>query len=164
MSAFRRILAVAALAIGIAVSPGGASAESLPPASPLGLGIILGDPTGLTLKSRLSQRNALQLHVGFAFGDEKKGRLSLILDYLFHFTGIPVESAGVLAPYLGIGGKLVLRESRDDVLFGVRVPIGLAFFIRSVPIEIAVEVAVGIHLIPETSALVDGGLMGRYYF
>ncbi|MBI4820565.1 MAG: hypothetical protein HY791_30145 [Deltaproteobacteria bacterium] len=163
MIELRRLAALMALVL--ATSAARASADELPPASPLGLGIILGDPTGFTLKSRLTNRNALQVHLGFGFeGKHDNGRVTFILDYLFHLAGVGLEGAGTLAPYVGVGGKLAIIEGNDNILFGVRVPLGLAFFIKGAPIEIAVEVAVGIHVIPETRALVDGGLMGRYYF
>lgn len=135
---------------------------------PVGLGVILGDPTALTLKLRLDRSSAVQFHAGWGFREDSGSRVVLIADYLYHFGTILPEtgSAGSLSPYLGIGGKLGIAAGKknDGLLLGARVPLGLSFLIRGTPLEVFLEVAVGIHLIPETSALVDGGLGIRFYF
>jgi hypothetical protein len=129
---------------------------------PFGLGIVLGEPTGITGKVLFGHYNGIQLHVGYGY--EPRGRLVICGDYLFHFMNAipPIERAGRLAPYIGIGGRLGVRD--DNALLGVRVPFGLAFFLNSAPFEIFVEIAIGIGLIPETVAIIDGGLGGRFYF
>lgn len=128
-----------------------------------GLGIVLGEPTALTGKLFLDSSSAVQLHLGYAFG--RRDRLSLIIDYLFHINGVipPIERAGTLTPYVGIGGRIAVRYE-EDVLFGARVPVGLSFMINNVPLEVFLEVALGIGLIPKTVAIFDAGLGVRYYF
>jgi hypothetical protein len=128
---------------------------------PIGLGIILGEPTGLTGKL-LFGTHGFQLHLGY--GIERRGRFVLIGDYLFHFLQAipPIQNAGRLAPYVGVGGRLGVRD--DNALLGIRFPLGLAFFLRAAPIEFFVEIALGIGLIPETVAIIDGGIGGRFYF
>lgn len=133
---------------------------------PFGLGIVLGEPSGLTAKLFFSRSSAFQLHVGYGFGPHGYGRLVVTGDYLFHFMGAlpPIRRAGRLVPYVGIGGRLGIRDNEHgNALLGVRVPLGMSFFLNA-PLEIFAEVAIGIGIIPETVGIVDGGLGARFYF
>ncbi len=132
----------------------------------LGVGAILGDPTALGLKTRFDENNALQLHVGWGFADPYGARATFILDYLAHITIFAAETrdVGLLTPYIGLGGKLGLREGDDPVAIGARVPLGLGFLFREVPIEVFLEVAPGVLVFPAVAALVDGGVGARVYF
>jgi hypothetical protein len=133
-----------------------------------GVGIILGDPTGLTAKLIFAGFNGLQIHLGWGFG--RYGRFIVIVDYLFHFVNVipPVQGAGRFVPYVGVGGWIGVHDNRKngdgDANLGIRFPIGVGFLFSGVPIEIFAEIALGIGLIPSTYAIVDGGLGGRYYF
>src|SRR5690242_4684738 len=48
---------------------------------PLGLGVMLGEPTGLNAKYWLSDTRALQFGLAYSFGNY----MALLGDYLFHF-------------------------------------------------------------------------------
>jgi hypothetical protein len=157
--------ALATLALCV-LAPNSALAK---PAGGFGLGIVLGEPTGLTAKGFFAQEHALQAHLGFAFG--KNSRIHVVVDYLYHFHNVipPLGTAGFLAPYLGVGGLVSLRtnapkKDEKDVSLGVLIPLGLSFVIRTIPIEIFLEVAPGIGILPGTFAIIDGGLGARYYF
>lgn len=129
---------------------------------PFGLGLILGEPSGLTGKLMLGGPNAVQVHLGYGIG--RRGRFVLAADYLFHVQNAlpPARNVGLFVPYVGLGARFSVRD--DDPLLGVRVPLGVSFQLLAVPVEIFVEVAVGVGLIPSTVALIDGGLGGRFYF
>ncbi len=155
-----------ACAIAIVLLTLGASkAEAQNKPGPFGVGLILGEPSGLSGKLMLSDANALQLHLGYGVG--RRGRLVLVLDYLFHIHNVmPATPVGLFSPYVGVGGRLGVRDEPfdDDVVLGVRIPVGLSFVLTAAPVELFAEVAVGIGLLPETAALIDGGLGGRFYF
>lgn len=133
---------------------------------PFGLGLIIGEPSGLSAKVFVSGPHGVQAHLGFGVG--RRGFLVVIVDYLFHVTNLvpPIGDVGFLWPYAGIGGRLGVLERRndEDVIFGVRIPLGASFGFNAVPIEVFAEFAVGIGLLPETRAIFDGGIGGRYYF
>ncbi len=136
-----------------------------------GLGIILGEPSGLTLKQWFNPSNALDVHLAFDFTDDA---LAVFSDYLFHFDAFRISSgAGVDLPlYVGIGGKLLVDANDNNknndkdtaVALGARVPIGLAVLLKKAPLEIFVEIAPGVLIIPRTTADIDGGVGVRYYF
>jgi hypothetical protein len=162
-------LGLAACLLGLA-----APAEAQTSGGPFGLGIILGEPTGLTGKVWFDRtEHALQFHLAWDFTDEG---FAIFLDYLFHLYPWRSPGSGFELPlYVGIGGKLVFNTHRHyysrwrdhhhgDVGFGIRVPVGLAMLFKRAPVEIFLEIAVGVRLIPETRGDIDGGIGVRYYF
>ena len=165
MFRMNRILAIAMALTAIACSRP-AFAEGSTSAGtqhrPFGIGIVLGEPSGFTGKLFFDGNNAMQLHVGYGIGH--RGRLVLALDYLFHIRNVlpRPNNAGRFEPYLGLGLRLGVRD--HDPLLGVRIPAGLALLFEAFPVELFIEVAVGIGLIPSTAIIVDGGLGARFYF
>jgi hypothetical protein len=142
-----------------------------PQSRELGLGILLGEPSGLTGKYWLSVSQALDLHLSFDFSDEA---FAVVFDYLFHFDIARLGNRKVELPfYVGIGGKLLVDadnkpgradEDNDDVRLGLRVPLGLSVLLTQAPLEFFGEVGLGISVIPRTVPDLDGGLGVRYYF
>jgi hypothetical protein len=137
----------------------------LAPYRGFGVGAIFGDPTALALGLRIDDNNALQLLAGWGFADPHGSRVNLSLDYQWHFIIINpnMSGAGALSPYVGLGGKIGLFEKNPEVTAGLRVPVGLSFFISGTPLEIFAEVVPGVMLAPAVDALVDGGLGLRFY-
>ncbi|MBI2345664.1 MAG: DUF3996 domain-containing protein [Deltaproteobacteria bacterium] len=130
-----------------------------------GLGIVLGDPTGLTGKGYVSERLAVDGIVSWSFIDEA---VTLIGDVTYDFFDLSMAGAAVGIPfYAGVGGKVAFDErgkNADRTLVGIRVPVGLAFQWAQHPIELFIEVAPGIELAPATTVDITGGLGARFYF
>lgn len=130
----------------------------VPGAGNFGVGIILGEPSGITAKAWLADDHALDAHLTFDFTDDA---FAVFVDYLFHFdVGIDVEDLEVPI-YVGVGGKLAVR---DELGIGVRVPIGISALFEELPMEVFVEVAPGLRIIDKTDPDVDGGIGIRYVF
>lgn len=121
----------------------------------LGLGFILGEPTGLSGKMWLGGNTAIDGAAAWSFGDN--GALHLHADYLLHNHEL-LEFASI---YYGLGAKVKLM---DDVQMGIRVPIGLVHELREAPIDIFLELVPGLNLIPGTNFNMNGGVGARYYF
>lgn len=128
---------------------------------PTGLGVILGEPTGVSFKHWVSQKSAIDAAFAWSFagrGDE----LHLHADYLWH---TPLKSADPAVRrtsfYIGVGGR---ARFENDFRVGVRVPIGLAHFIKDAPLDIFIEVAPILDLVPATDMSANGGIGLRYYF
>lgn len=125
----------------------------------LGLGIILGEPTGISGKKWLGEDRAIDGTVAWSSGDNSG--LHLHADYLFHkFDLIKVEK-GKIPLYYGIGGRIKLG---DDTNVGVRVPVGLEYLFASAPVDIFLELVPRLDLVPDTEFGIDGGLGARYFF
>ncbi|MEQ8280049.1 MAG: hypothetical protein RMA76_01925 [Deltaproteobacteria bacterium] len=129
---------------------------------PFGAGLILGEPTALSAKYLFAPHSGVQAHVGYGVG--RRGRFILIGDYVFHVRNVlpRLDRVGILVPTVGVGGRLGIVG--DDAIIGVRFPIGIGLWLSPVPIEIFLEVAPGIGLLPSTDFLIDGGLGARWYF
>ena len=135
---------------------------------PFGAGIILGEPSGLSLKLFLDRRHAIDAAIDYSLVDDV---LYVHADYLLHFSGWTVSGAQHFIPYVGIGGKLGVHD-RDDHdrhhdsrgALGIRVPLGIAWIPGRLPIDIFLEVVPGLFVIPETDPDLDVGLGLRYFF
>lgn len=136
-----------------------------------GIGIILGDPTGITGKHFMGT-NAIDL--GLSYNHDE---FIIYGDYLKHFPGrLGKENAFVagLSPYLGLGPVFAfgdddkhhhfIDDRDDDFAFGARIPLGIEWTTREMPIGISLEIVPGMVVIPETDGFVQGGLAFRYYF
>lgn len=107
----------------------------------LGVGIILGEPTGITAKLYLKDDQAIQAAVGSAFVG---GGLQISADYVFHPYILQSRPSFVLPVYIGPGVRLIDYDTgRDSSSFaiGARLVGGLLFDFKNVPLDAFVEVA-----------------------
>ncbi len=167
----RTVAAAAVVAALLAVAT--PAAAKTPKEYTIGLGVVLGEPTGLTAKHWFDDTHALDAHLSFDFTDEA---FAVSSNYLFHFDVLQLRTDAVELPlYVGIGGKLLFdaddeqgnkRADKDDdfLSLGARVPFGADLLFTRIPLEVFIEVGIGVRLIPATRPDLDGGLGVRYYF
>ncbi len=126
---------------------------------PFGLGLILGEPTGISAKYWLNERNAYDLGLGFlAIGSNSYATLHI--DYLHHLRNIFNTTENVYLHY-GFGGKLGFGGEKN---FGVRGIIGIDWQSNKIPIDIFLEIVPIFELIPKAALSSDAALGGRFYF
>ena len=126
--------------------------------SGFGAGVIFGEPTGLSLKSWMSSKTAVDAAVTWSAVDDF---LYIHADFLIHNFNIIDVSDGQLPLYFGLGAKVGFGQ---DVIFGARIPIGLDYMFSGAPIDIFVEIVPGLTLLPEPGFDIDGGIGIRYWF
>jgi hypothetical protein len=132
-----------------------------------GLGLIIGDPTGLSGKGFVSQTNAIDFAVGFSFINDD--HLHVHADYLWHFDSKRGSSAQ-LDLHLGVGPTLGMhyhegRGTGDDWIgIGARGPFGLTMAFLEAPFDIFVEIAAGLWLVPDPNFDLDAAIGGRFWF
>ena len=162
-----------AILIAVMLAAGSARADDVPshPADKgtFGIGIILGEPTGVTAKLYLKDDQAIQATAGSAFIG---GGLQLTADYLFHPFILQNSTSMVLPAYLGPGLRAIEYSSGRDgadksFAMGLRVVGGLLFDFKNVPLDAFVEVA-GVFEYEFKSgagvgAAINFGLGVRYY-
>jgi len=125
-----------------------------------GLGIILGEPTGVSFKQWLTERNAIDAAAAWSFSDV--GAFHVHMDYLFHGDlSADVDHGGFLY-YVGIGGRL--KATEGDSRIGVRIPLGLDYVFDNTPMDFFLEVAPIMDLAPETEFTMNGSIGLRYFF
>lgn len=137
----------------------------------LGFGIILGDPTGLTLKYWTQRENALVFDLGASyFGSPRIG-----VDYLWHFDAFRSNIAKL---YAGFGGVLGIGEGRgfyytehhgfyfrsdNSAGLGVRGVFGINVIPRTTPLEFFLELGLLVGLTPDVGSAGDVGIGMRFY-
>lgn len=154
----RQMLWAGMLLLGALLVPTAASADTTVHASSdggLSVGVILGDPTGLTLRSGLGGQSAIQAHLGFSPfpGDA----VSLMVDWTYDVWD-PLSGNPTLALplYFGVGGKAQWFTGRYYVYrhndrngfadpwnfgLGARALVGLRASLHDAPIDLFVELA-----------------------
>ncbi len=133
-----------------------------------GMGLILGEPTGISAKLWTSNDNAFDFAVAWSFNNyhhdnhhNNNGDILFQADYVWHFFNAISVSSGKLPIYVGIGGRVVFA---DDPSFGIRIPIGINYLFADAPIDVFLELVPILDLSPETDFGVGGGLGIRYWF
>jgi hypothetical protein len=125
----------------------------------LGLGIAVGDPTGISVKYWTGKNTAIGGACGWSFRGEDY--LQINGDFLYHyFEMIPVEK-GALPFYIGVGGRLAFKEETE---IGVRVPIGLEYLFEDAPFDVFFEVSPYLNLYPESDFDASASIGGRFFF
>lgn len=130
------------------------------------LGIIVGDPTGISAKYWLPKgligtggQQAFDAAVGWKFVGNFG--IQIKLDYVVHQYGvIPVE-VGKLPIYYGMGARLVAGDKGN---IGVRIPIGVNYLLDDEPFGGFLELAPVLGLLPETTMDLSIALGARYRF
>ncbi|MBU1298521.1 MAG: outer membrane beta-barrel protein [Bacteroidetes bacterium] len=125
-----------------------------------GLGVILGEPTGISFKGWTSKTNAID--GGMAWSFTKSTALHLHADYLWHSFDV-IESEENIPLYYGVGAR-VKFGNKDNNRLGVRGIIGLNYLMRKVPVDFFIEIAPILDLIQSTEFSMNGGIGVRYFF
>lgn len=182
----RLMIAVIAVTVGAAAlvgSPRTASATEIGYRRNFGIGLMLGEPTGITGKYWISSKTALDFGLGFGYGNYYDRRcdrfgcyggyegVSLNADYLWH-PSVLVRGPVELLWHIGVGGRIWFWNYRDrnyDTRGGlldaaIRMPIGLdLMFANPNFLEIYGEVTPSLYLFGPYLGF-EGGLGIRFYF
>jgi hypothetical protein len=126
-----------------------------------GTGLILGEPTGVSLKYFLSDTIAIDGAAGWSFRDETD--LSLHSDILWHKFDLVSLDKGQLPFYIGVGARVKFRENAEDEI-GIRVPIGVSYIFDDLPLDVFFEVAPIVNFTPSTQGGFTTGIGARWWF
>jgi hypothetical protein len=136
-----------------------------------GMGLIVGEPTGISAKLWTSGVNALDFGLGFGVGGDRihyngnyndGSRIHFHMDYLWHSFDA-IQSSAKLPLYYGFGGRFNSGAGYDDS-FGIRGVFGIAWIPRSTPIDLFVEVVPVLQVTPSTGFGFDAAIGVRYFF
>jgi hypothetical protein len=142
--------------------------------SGFGIGLIIGEPTGISMKGWLDGEHAID--GALAWGSLGHGGVfHLHADYLIHKMDLISVNKGKLPLYFGPGVRFHFWNSdrywhdgkwHDGTATTVaaRFPVGLAYLFDGAPVDVFFEVVPTLDLIPSTWFEVDWGIGGRYWF
>jgi hypothetical protein len=134
----------------------------------IGVGIILGEPTGITARIYLKDDQAIDATVGSAF---VAGGLEVGANYVFHPYILQERDSFTLPLYVGPGLRLIDHSDGRDAnyfAFGLRGVVGLLFDFKTVPLDAFLEVAGvvehGLSSGHGFEPALEAGAGVRYYF
>lgn len=137
-----------------------------------GLGVILANPTGFSVKHRFDSKHSLDGALGYGWGDY----LSVHSTYLWEFNrGLKIDRVA-LGYYFGVGGALYSihnhsynppwhRDRRYDELgLALRGSAGLNYYFQKPSIEVFAELAMNFFFVPATGIDLGLAIGGRFFF
>jgi len=127
----------------------------------IGVGVILGEPTGLSLKFWNKKTTAID--AGAAWSFVSGGYFQVHGDFIFHNFNLFRVEKGRMSLFYGIGARLKFAEGRDTTV-SLRIPIGLAYEFKKTPVELFLEFVPMLDLVPATEFDLAGAAGFRYYF
>jgi hypothetical protein len=158
------VVFVAAVIVGVAGGTARAEDKGV-----FGIGLIVGEPTGVCGKYYLGNDTAIDGAAGAAF----LGRgVQVHSDFLWHPWVLDSKESFALPVYLGAGLRILNHdasgEDEDHVRIGLRIPAGIVFDFTKIPLDVFAEVALvgDYHTAGDASFGIDfnGGAGARYYF
>ena len=142
------------LVLGIVVA-----ARPTPARADFGIGLFLGEPTGLDMKVGLGGRSGLDILLGFTSfrGRTGYGHLTYLV------TPVIGHGSAVIVPLrLGIGAALY--GPSDDLNVAIRAPFEVGLRLRRTPLEFYGEIALLLTLADPVFADVQAGIGFRVFF
>jgi hypothetical protein len=137
-----------------------------------GLGVILGEPTGISAKLWVSSINAFDFGLGWSVGGDRisdyngtydgGSRVHFHMDYLWHWFDA-INSSERFPLYTGIGGRINTGAGYKSSA-AVRGVLGIAWLPHHTPIDIFLELVPSLEVIPSTGFGIDAGLGARFFF
>lgn len=148
------------------------SIQALATDHPLGLGVVVGEPTALTAEYTISKQRSAD----FGFGYSWSHSVLLYGDYLFQYPDtFSTDSNFInqLTPYVGVGPELEIysgdhRKHISDrdarAVFSARVPLGLGWLIPDSPVKLFVELVPLLNIAPGLDVDLHADIGVRCFF
>ncbi len=135
----------------------------------IGAGVVLIDPTGISVKADINTTNSVDAALAWGDGGEY---VFFHTDYLWvKYNYIKVDEE-FIHPYFGIGMRIMnhdyerweRHDKKNSTMIGMRIPGGVLYSFKAVPIEVFAEGAFIMNLVPETSGDLDIAVGARFLF
>ncbi|HPI28598.1 MAG TPA: hypothetical protein PLS75_08980 [Candidatus Marinimicrobia bacterium] len=123
-----------------------------------GLGIMLGEPSGLSGKYWMSEKNAIAGGLAWSLSHDY---MHVHADYLIHNNNLINVSGTTLPFYYGLGAGIGLG---DDFHLGARIPVGIEYFFADRKFDVFFELVPVVGLLPDFGFGVSGAIGLRYNF
>ena len=161
------LLIVACCGLAMAAPKGGSSRKAPQgpkpaiPAEGMAFGVFLGQPTGFTFRIGVASTQSMEFKAAWSLGSSQAA-FSAEGNWLIEFPNTIVIEREQFIPYTGIGASLGVGSG--ELGLGFRVPGGIVYRFESAPIELCLEIGLGMSIIPATAFNATGGLGVRYRF
>lgn len=134
-----------------------------------GIGLCIGEPTGVAAKLYLEDDRAIQGAFGFTFANSG---LQVHADYVLHPYILQDKDAFTMPVYVGPGVRFIQYEKGRDgeryIALGVRGVGGVLFDFKEIPLDVFAEIALvaeyGFADGEGFGLALNAGIGARYYF
>ena len=133
--------------------------------SGIGVGIIAGEPTGLSLKGWLTERTAWAGAAAWSF--DSNTSFHLHGDYLIHRYDLLHVENGRLPVYYGLGARVKFDDrgyGHARTRTGIRIPVGVNYHFEQAPVDLFLEVAPILDVAPKTDFSINAAIGARVFF
>lgn len=137
-----------------------------------GLGLIIGEPTGVSAKLWTSNSTAFDFALGWSVGGDRLGRydgfydggsrIHVHMDYLWHAFDV-IRSTERFPLYYGIGGRINSGAGYTSSA-AIRGVFGIAWLSRETPIDVFLEIVPSLQFTSSSGLGLDAGIGIRYFF
>ncbi|HOG34043.1 MAG TPA: hypothetical protein PLU28_02885 [Petrotogaceae bacterium] len=124
--------------------------------SKMGAGLYLGNPFGLYGRYFLNSSSFVDARISYS------GSLAVAADYLLYEPSLVKFEKFVFPLHYGAGATVGFFGS--SILLGARVPVGLNYAFMDGKLDVALEAALDIRVIPSFNLGATGGVSVVYYF
>ena len=126
------------------------------------IGVFLGQPTGISFRQGLGKGQSFEAKAAWNLAPSKGGfEATFQANWLGEFPGILTIEKADFPLYVGAGLQTDLGESAS---LGFRIPLGLLYRFVKVPLELCLELGLGMQVFPATTFIGSGGLGIRFRF
>jgi hypothetical protein len=125
----------------------------------LGLGLTIGEPTGISCKGWVTNSGAIQLGIGYPSLSSSHGT-ALSAEYIWHSHIF--RSHEYFPLFYGLGG--IFGVSGGTNIVGARGVFGIAWWPRRSSLDVFLQIVPTLYLRPATQFEFDFGFGVRYFF
>jgi hypothetical protein len=128
-----------------------------------GVGVVVGSPNGLTARHWINEENSVEGSLGWALSDS---RFQVNVNYLWNRANLIHIGEENFDLFFGAGLGLRTKSGKQngEVVFGPRLPVGVAYTFVDPNLELFAQAALNVGIIPSSDVYVDGNLGLRFYF
>ncbi len=124
------------------------------------LGVIIGDPTGISSKIWVNENSAFDIAAAWDIAGGNDA-LWLHADFLKHKFDLLNPEKGQLPLYFGVGARVIFTH---DAIVTARVPLGISYLFEDIPFDSFLEIVPALNVLPTTEIDLDAAIGFRYYF
>lgn len=134
-----------------------------PADGPIGIGLFLGEPSGIDVGWDISDTSWLDAKAAWSFFGGNSGfRITLQGNYEYAFPGLLVIETLSFTPFCGAGAFASIYDGGAS--FGARALGGVSYRFTDAPFELFLEAGLDVALLPGFGLGGSGGLGVRYRF
>ncbi|MFC1541801.1 hypothetical protein ACFL50_05050 [Candidatus Latescibacterota bacterium] len=158
------MLKLTRIALIVFILAAGLSSQAVCQGKNVGIGIMLGEPTGFSAK--VWQGADVAIDGGIAWSLAEDTRINIHADMLWHNWNVledafEIEDTVRLPLYYGVGGRL---KAEDDTRIGMRFVFGSSLIFEDAPFDIFFELVPIMDIIPKTELDINVAFGGRFWF